>query len=545
MARTFYNPYERDPVSVSSNSTDQIKVITSFDIDLSDVKAATTTRSFNIRGADGAIFSLEVKNEDGHYYNFTTKLFRADRSRLDNKTIKNGSYVGAITFPTITDDDQYDIYLWAGANTVHAGYNEVRFDDGTLDINNSTGSNSFLLQKVVYQYTDSTLTLQGYSPNGTVVGTMGNDTVTVVRRGSKTKTAFSFTTTASGIAAYRILRQPVANDILSFVSPVVGSEPINLPGENIYPAVSNTDTVNGAVTSGTTVTMDSAVATKMVVGDRVTGNAALNATTATVVSLDSTNTFTLSKAIAIADGITLSFSNRMNYSWPINNYVNVLKEDMFVVPGTNITADTLVGAYEDSITIFPNTENEQKIIKNQVPALSTLAQKPTIVNGLVTVQAGQIVFDKQQALALAGNNIKIGGYGEQNVLDVYGYEIILSDLAITLTAPTTTTSGTVSASTTIGVADREGVINNVSRIGGIGIDPKLQNPLITAGGGADGAGNFTVDAAQTLESGIGLTIENTGRIATITGNIEILKAGPSDQIIRFDIEKLLSTSAPA
>lgn len=545
MARTFYNPYEKDPVSVSSNSTGQSKVISSFDIDLSDIKAATTIRSFNVRGQNGAVFSLEIKNEDGFYYNFTTKLFRADTSRLDNKVIKNGSYTGAITFPAITDNDQYDIYLWAETNTVHIDYNEVRFGDGSIDFNSSTGSNSRLLQKVVYQYVDSTLTLQGFSPNGTVAGTMGTDTITVARSGSKTKTAFSFTATAGATAAYRILRQPVANDILSFVSPVVGSKSIDLPGENIYPAVSNTDTVNGAVTSGTTVTMDSAVATKIVVGDRVTGNAALRATTATVVSLDSTNTFTLSEAVAIADGITLSFSNRMNYSWPIDNYVNILKEDMFLLPSTNVTADTLVGAYEDSITIFPNTENEEKIIKNQVPALGTLAQKPTIVNGLVTVQAGQIVFDKQQVLALAGDILKIGGYGEQNVLDVYGYEIILSDLAITLTAPTTTTSGTVSASTTIGVADREGVINNVSRIGGIGINPRLQNPLITAGGGADGAGNFTVDGAQTLESGIGLTIENTGRIATITGNIEILKAGTSDQIIRFDIEKLLSTSAPA
>ena len=84
----------------------------------------------------------------------------------------------------------------------------------------------------------------------------------------------------------------------------------------------------------------------------------------------------------------------------------------------------------------------------------------------------------------------------------------------------------------------------MSRISGIGINPALQNPLITAGGGADGAGNWTADGAQTLESGITLTVENTGRVATITGNIEIIKAGNSDQTLRFDVEKLLSTSAP-
>ena len=46
--------------------------------------------------------------------------------------------------------------------------------------------------------------------------------------------------------------------------------------------------------------------------------------------------------------------------------------------------------------------------------------------------------------------------------------------------------------------------------------------------------------AQTLESGITLTYANSGQIATITGNIEIIKAGTSNQTIYFDVEKLLS-----
>ena len=622
MARTFYNPYERDPVSAGENSNNQPKVITSFEIDLSDIKAATTTRSFNLRGQNGAVFSLEIKNEDGFYYNFTTKLFRSGRSRLDNKVITNGSYTGAITFPTVTDDDQYDIYLWAETNTVHADYNEVRFDDGSIDLNSSTGSNSFLLQKVIYQYTDSTLTLQGHSPNGTVASTAGTDTVDVTRLGSKTKTAFSFTTTAGATAAYRILRQPVADDAIAFIEPVIGSAPIDLPGENTYPTARTAftgDDVNGAVTSGTNVrmdavdisaniaggdkitspvttdtvdgardtsavavTMDSAVATKMAVGDQVTGNAALDAGVFTVASLDSTNVFSISSAVAIADGVTLTFSSkvnrslttvgtlfpitatdftmsqaiqfrdnqpltftpRMNFSWPIDNYANLIKQGMIVSPGTNVTADTSISVYEDIVTLFEGTENEKRIIKNERPALSTLAKKPTIVKGLVTVQEGQIVFDKQQVLALAGDTMKIGGYGESEILRVYGWEVKFTDLAIALTPVTTTTTEATSAHATIAVADREGIINNVSTVSGIGINPAVADPTLTTGGGLDGAGDWVMSAVQTLESGITLTVGNTGRIATITGNIEVLKAGTSDQTIRFDIEKLLSTSAP-
>ena len=61
--------------------------------------------------------------------------------------------------------------------------------------------------------------------------------------------------------------------------------PIDLPGENIYPTINNTDTVNGGIVSGRKVVMDTNVVDKMKVGDRITGNAALNAATVTVVAL--------------------------------------------------------------------------------------------------------------------------------------------------------------------------------------------------------------------------------------------------------------------
>ena len=70
----------------------------------------------------------------------------------------------------------------------------------------------------------------------------------------------------------RILKQPTQNDVLAFIEPVVGSDPIDLPGEDIYPAISNTDTVDGDFTAGTStkIVMDTNVADKMVVGDKIT-----------------------------------------------------------------------------------------------------------------------------------------------------------------------------------------------------------------------------------------------------------------------------------
>ena len=99
----------------------------------------------------------------------------------------------------------------------------------------------------------------------------------------------------------------------------------------------------------------------------------------------------------------------------------------------------------------------------------------------------------------------------------------------------------MSASATIGVADREGIIQNTSTISGIGIDSTAANPTITSAQ-ADGAGNWTASAAQTLENGITLTIDNTSRFAVITGDVEVKQFGNSSESIFFNIESILDAS---
>ena len=523
-----------------------MKIINNFSLDLSDLPATTEARNFTVAGSNGAVFSLEIKNEDSYYYNFTTNLFQAGKARLDNKMITGSSYRGSVTFPTITDDDHYDIFLFAEKDTQHAAYREVRFGDGTIDINSSTGSNSLLMQKIIYQYTDLTLTLSTYNPTAAfTIGSLVNDTLTLSRGKNRGKVPFTISCNSASGASFTILKQPTPNDVLTFVSPTVGSAPEKLPGENEYPAVSNTDTVNGDVSSGIKVIMDTNVADKMKVGDRITGNAALNAATVTVVALnpdtDNAKEFSMSEEIAIADGLTLSFSNRMNYQWPLDS-VNNITEGMIVVPSTNVTAGTRVGRYLDSLTIFTDTELEKKIVRNRAPALNTKNQKPTVVKGLVTVQPGNVVFNKQQALALAGDAMKVGGYGVDKILKVHGYEVKFTNLAIALTKVTTTTTAASSSSTSVVLTARDGILNGTSTVSGIGIDPGVANPTVNSGANATGAGTVVLSAAQTLENGITLTFDGAGKTATITGEIEIIKAGTADAVLRFDVEKLLTSA---
>jgi hypothetical protein len=525
------------------------KVIRNFDLNLLDLSYASELRQFTISGDAGAQFILEIKS-GSTFYNFTTNRFQAAASRLE-KTIANGNYKGSITFPTVATDSQYDIYLYAVPGTMHSPYQEVRFGDGSLDINNSKGSTSLMMQKVIYQYAPIDLTISGYSPNGTISGVDTDAVISTSRGKSSARTPFSYVFTAGVTSGYavRVLKQPSSSDVLAFIEPVVGAAPVTLPGENIYPTVTATGKTNAVMSSTITVTMLATIEDLgLKIGDKViqaTEPFFANIVTVAAVSGGglSANQFTASEAISVGSDVTLNFHNQMNYSWPVTNFADKIKAGMMALyDGVNVTAGTVVGDYYDKVTTLEDTEEEKVIFKNKIQAVDTKAQKPTIVNGLVTVQPGDITFNKQQVLALAGDTLKIGGYGENEILRVSGWDIRFTDLKVTLTAPTTTTT-LATTTPTITVANTEGVINGVSRVKGIGINPALQNPLITGGGGTTGAGNWVADAAQTLENGITLTIENTGRIATITGNIEIIKAGTASQTLRFDLEKFLSDTA--
>jgi len=522
----------------------KIKEIESFNLDLSDIKQAGETRPFSVNGWDGAAFSLEIKNDAGQYYNFVTDAFQTIRTRLENKTIRKGSYSRDIVFPSDNDGNQYDIYLFAELDTEHTDYNEVRFGDGSIDINSSTGTGSLLLQKVIYQYADLTLTLSPFTPSDTIeVGTVVSDTVTVSRGLGATKASFTISFAVNtNTKAYQIIKQPASSDVLAFINPTVGAAPITIPGENIYPTITDTGDVNGTVSSSTSVTLVEAVADVMAVGDKVTGTGISSSTTVTVVSLDSTNVFTVSEAVSISGGVTLSFYNQMNYQWPFVTGADLMKPDMIML-GTSVTAGSIISKYQDTITIFPDTEDEKVIIKYEVPAVDTLGKKPTIVKGLVTVQEGTIAFNNQQVLALAGTTPRVGGYGENEINRIFGYDVKLTNLKIALTEiTTTTTSSTIgSASTSVAVSSRNGILDDVSTVSGIGINPLLANPTVDSGAGAvSGAGTIVLTAAQELESGITLTFAGAGQAVTITGEIEILKAGIANQTLRFDVDKLLS-----
>jgi len=454
-------------------------IITGFDIDFNDIKEAGETRRFNVSGSNGAKFSLEITNEDStkKYYNFHTSLFQTTKTKLDNVSISGGSYSGSIVFPLVTDADHYDFRLFAGENTKHINYNEIRFLDDSVDINSSTGSNSKLIQKVIYQTLDVSATISGYSGNGDIKAhglSTPVQTIITSRGKSVDSTPFSITVSVTS-GALTIDRQPVPSDIMAFVSRTIGVDPVNIHGEGSVNVITGAGggTINGTGNEGggsANVIMAQAVADIMVVGDRITGNAALDAGNFTVIDINvggNVNTFTASATVVAVNGESLSFYHKRNNRWSINN-MHGLDSGMEIKATTGALANgfsvaATIKEYLDETITFENDPREQRFTNVRIPALDTLSVKPTLTrngttNVVATVQTGNITFSQQSKNALGGQSVNIFAYGRDAINTLVGYDVEFTDLKAELNTVTTLTNGAVSNTTmtvdsTLGIAD--------------------------------------------------------------------------------------------
>jgi len=528
------------------------KIIKNFSIDLSDLPEVGASRGFTIKGEEGSEFILEVKDvTTGYYYNFFKNSFVNYQSRLEN-FISSTAYKGSISFPAVTgSDDEYQIQLYAKPGTKHNKYVEVRFEDGSLDINSSTGSNSLMLKKVIYQYTDVTVTLRAENPESSFTPASTVTFVKNVSRGSRAaKIPFSLTATAATDKSLRILKQPELSDFFSRTSLVVGSAPSLLNYEDQYPLVTETAQHQNSNYTGVDVTLRTPVP-DIKVGDKWTvtsGVAPDQIHTVESVTLSEDSLVTVFRTVSDpAQNVVLSayqpleFRNQVNYRWPIDDVFG-LTEGM-IIKGTNVVADTVLSDYVVSTTTNEGTEQEQELIKFSHPAIEVYSGETTIQKGFITGQAGDIVFNNQQPLLLAGDTITAYAYGPSKINSMTGYEVTLTDLKIELNTVvhTTTAASAGGSSANVVLDDRDGIFNGVSVVNGIGIDPTAVI-TVSSGGSSDSAGTVVVSAAQSLESGVDLVFSGAGKTATISGNIEINKVGTGDVSLYFDLDNLLVSS---
>ena len=520
-----------------------MKTIRDFDLNTEHLPANGETRRATIVGDSESKFNLEIVNEDNYYYNFNNQTFQATKTGLYNQEINNtGIYNTPITFPSVNDPDQYDIYLIALSDTKHAKFVEYRDSSGNIDLNLSKGSNSKVLKKVIYQLNAVTLTLTADAPQSTAGFSSVSVTTDSLTLQPKKSGHYSFTVTVNAHASksFRIIEGVKNRHASSYISADIVDQQL-IQGEDDFPAVTNTDTVDGTVSSATKIVMDNNVADNMSVGDKVTGLTDGDGVTVVALNPDGDNVkeFSVSAAVDAADGATLSFSNQKFYRWNIDNIVN-LKEGMSP-QGTNVVDGTIIYSYSDTSTLSQDTPNETVVQNFVIPALQEVGN-PTYTYGKKSTQPGMITFNKQQPLALAGDTLKFYAYGNDGIRDITGYDISFSNLKSELTEVTTTTTSAVSNSTTIPVAETSGIMNNVSQISGIGIDPSADDPTITTKSATSGAGNLTASAAQTLENGQTFTFPNAGKTLTITGDINVIEAGNANATVAFNLEAFIEAS---
>lgn len=561
------------------------KVIKDFKIDFSSVPTVGATRTFRVEGDSGSIFSIQVKSPLGTYYDFTTNTFTSTGSGLKNKKIAgSGTFNGSIIFPVMdseTTPKQYEIYIFAEStyDTVHAEYEEVLYEDDSVNVNLSKGSNSNMLRKIIYQPADVTVTLRAGDLNSDQFsgGDFHGFSVTsqdfVIGRGASTgKKAFSITVTAGTTGAFEIIRQPVPSDIY-IVDSIKFSDYIRVPNEEVWDgtARSSNKVVNGDFSSGATnITMDDDVGTSpalWAVGDRVTGNTALdaktgdNAVTITAINVGSNaKVFTLSESIAINDDETLTFTppHYRRFRIHSDSSGHLLKNGSTVLAYLTAYAGTVYAPTDVGIARgYSETTEYDSIVQNEdgsidtisntavtfsVPAFDKEGIKPTLEDRDIVKQLGVVTFDKKlRGDTASGAIFKIITRGTSSIESAKNMKVELTNLEATLTAPTTTTTAAVAGSATIPVADREGAVPNVSTISGIGIDPTAADPFVTSAI-ADGAGNWTVGTStHIIESGATLTVNNTSRVLTITGEIEFsnVEINATAQTLHFDLSKFI------
>ena len=630
------------------------KKISGLDIDTKDVRHRGEVKSFSVNGDSGAVFSLEIYDDNvvPSYYNFKTKTWSSTYSALKNVELQ-GVYNFLVTFPQLSfsdttcdynndptvlhDDDggkiragmtvtglgipnfttvssvssntsfelsaattggaqvnkrltfgnlikKYTLNLHAetvsNIKTKHADYVEVKNIDNTINLNKSQGSNSNLLQKIIYQDVLKTINLSCVAPSlntasADVVATFIDNRV-VITNGDATDpniVQVGDKVTGTGIAA-------------SIHALVTKIDPDNNNTKEIEISV-NDDIADGQAITFTPpfngMTPDPTVRTgqfKVELDSSSTASVPFEITvqaqvgrTLTVFKTPNVNDLCAFKTVTF--GLPLPIENEdvssnSFFRWAVDDVVG-LKQNMILDParangsgavGLNTTTPAIISSYlttKSNIEIANgkyssdvNIKTVNDVFVNAVTAGLDVDNYVLDRNGNLTEQSGEIIFNVQQADALKSDtNVRIFGYGVENIKSLTGVSVALSNIVLTpstTNTSTTTTSATID-STTIPVAELKAV-SSASTISGININPNAANPTVLSKQTSSGSGSITVSSKQTLEKGQTLNFNGASDVVTITGNVELKiengftsanHNGAADEItLFFDVEKFLT-----
>lgn len=248
-----------------------VKKIKNININLESIPEAGGAKKFTVVGDAGASFMLLVADASGKFYDFKTNTFSLGHTpqKILKKTLRSGRYNGIINFPSVSGQN-YDIVLTADP---------------------STDSNGLIINKRIKQLGNTTLTFN-LAP----------------RANSSTFKTLPSNITSQGSAAS-------SNVSVSSVDYIIENADTDANGFGLVFESSSTrqndkwcyfqttTTVDGAVSSSTTVKVDSL--SNVAVGMFITSGASSGNPKITNIDT-STNTLTLSSSQNFSDGASVT-----------------------------------------------------------------------------------------------------------------------------------------------------------------------------------------------------------------------------------------------
>jgi hypothetical protein len=290
----------------------ETKIINSLSISTSAINKNGENRYFSVSGESGAKFSLRIqhtKTGSGageFFYNFLDNNFPSAQTQFNSESVltiemRSKVYNGTIAFPSSTGT--YTLMLVAEENTALFNGGKViskQIEQGeTVTVTIATGTEN---TDTYGQSASLGSTSDPAAANVTSVGQAGESASSTV---SNTWSVFNKKNDANGFGLIIANKGKVTDK--EFYYPT--TETVDRSS-----ITEQTDTVDGAVSSSTAVTLDTSyVTTGIQVGDYVFGTGVTYGTTVAAVNVGSdVKDITLSAAMSISDGVTLTFITPSN-----------------------------------------------------------------------------------------------------------------------------------------------------------------------------------------------------------------------------------------
>jgi len=539
-------------------------------IDYSDISPDGGLKAITIIADEGAVFSIETYEGDRvNYYNFKTKTWSAiPYKRIYAQVGAGGSYATSVILPQQTSLKTITINIIAetveNIRTRHVALSEARYLDGSPNVNGSTGSNSNIITKILYQDVIKNLYISTASPS---------------------KTSQSTATTNGAVSSNRMILDEDATDPnvveigdlieCTGISGGLGTlvTKINPDGDNIHEIEMSEEDVVG---DGVAVTFYPAFrgmipnnissTTGRAAIEVVSGSSGKHEFSITLAAVDSRGFSSIRTPVtddlcfinSVTFGAEASpiagedISGSTYYRWPITNIAN-LTNGMELDPsrsgsGGNTTTPTTISNYVVNKTIqeldesnryytdVESSEEEDVFVRGIVSTgfISSIDR-----NGRVQAQAGDVVFDVQQLDALkADADVLVIAQGAGLISKATGMSVAISDTVVTPTQVSTTTTAASSASATIAMTEVGNILVGQT-VRGVGIGSTTANPTVVSKSAPTGAANIVVSSAQTLEDGITLYFDGPSNELLITGTIDVRNMPITDTTLYLNVEGFL------